>query len=212
MTNPVLSVCSVHKTYGGVKALNPTSFELAAGELVVLTGPSGSGKSTLMMIAGGWETPDGGEVRTHPPLAARQPAELSWQDIGFVPQSISLFDELTIAANLSFAAGQGRDQDHLERLLEDLDIAKLARRLPAEVSRGEQQRAAVGRALAARGTVILADEPTSHQDRGHTEAVLETLRAAAGEGAAVLLTSHDPVTRGYAHREIALDRVVAEAR
>jgi putative ABC transport system ATP-binding protein len=190
----VLSLNGVSKTYGDVPALRKVDLTLERGELVVVTGPSGSGKSTLLMIAGGWETSDGGEV-TRPAM--------SWRHIGFVPQSISLLEELTILENLAFAR-RPRGADGLDYLLDDLDLARFADRTPGEVSRGEQQRAAVARALAADAGLVLADEPTSHQDRRRAEMVLDALRAAADRGAAVLIASHDPAVHGYADRELDL--------
>jgi ABC-type lipoprotein export system ATPase subunit len=202
VSDPVLRLEGVSKTYRDVLALRERTLELAAGELVVLTGPSGSGKSTLLMIAGGWETPDTGGISVFPPLPDVPMSRMPWEHVGFVPQSISLLDELSIADNLLF--GQRSVGGGVQNLLEGLDLAKFADRLPGEVSRGEQQRAAVGRALAARSTVILADEPTSHQDRAHATMVLKHLREAADRGSAVLIASHDPASADYADRTLDL--------
>ncbi|RBM14781.1 cell division protein FtsE [Prauserella sp. PE36] len=200
---PILTLSGVRKDYGRTTALAPVSLELYPGELAVLTGPSGSGKSTLLMIAGGWETPDDGEVKPHPPLPDVGMAEQPWEHLGVVPQSISLLDELSIEDNLAFAARRTAGAD-VAGLLAALDLAPLAGRLPGETSRGEQQRAAVGRALAAGASLVLADEPTSHQDRRRGALVLDVLRAAADRGAAVLIASHDPVAIARADREITL--------
>ncbi|GAB3576573.1 ABC transporter ATP-binding protein [Amycolatopsis endophytica] len=196
----MLALRGVRKNYGPTEALRPVDLDLTGGELVVLTGPSGSGKSTLLMIAGGWETPDGGEVVPGAPLPDLPVARMSWADVGFVPQSISLFEELTLADNLALArGGPGGDE-----LLAALDLTRLASRRPGEVSRGEQQRAAVARALVASPSLVIADEPTSHQDHQRALKVLAALRAAADRGAAVLIASHDPVAVGYADREVRL--------
>ncbi|MFI5612712.1 ABC transporter ATP-binding protein [Amycolatopsis sp. NPDC051903] len=199
----VLTLTDVSKSYRGTLVLRPTSFALRPGELVALTGPSGSGKSTLLMIAGGWETPDTGTVTPGPALPDVPLARMPWQHLGFVPQSIGLFDELTVADNLAFAARTGTHAD-LPKLLETLDLTKLATRLPIEISRGEQQRAAVGRALATAPTLVLADEPTSHQDRAHAELVLAALRTAANAGAAVLIASHDPLLAAHTDHTLTL--------
>ncbi|WP_326565339.1 ABC transporter ATP-binding protein [Amycolatopsis rhabdoformis] len=206
----VLTLAEVSKSYRGTQVLRPISFELHPGELVALTGPSGSGKSTLLMIAGGWETPDTGTVTPGAPLPAVPMARMPWQHLGFVPQSIGLFEELTVADNLAFAARTVDTGADLAKLLETLDLAKFADRLPTEISRGEQQRAAVGRALATAPALVLADEPTSHQDRTHAEVVLARLRTAADAGAAVLVASHDPLLAAHTDRTIALTGAGAE--
>ncbi|OXM64582.1 ATP-binding cassette domain-containing protein [Amycolatopsis thermalba] len=197
----MLSLRGVRKSYGGTPALRPVDLDLVAGELVVLTGPSGSGKSTLLMIAGGWETPDGGEIVPRPPLPEVPVDRMSWRDLGFVPQSISLFEELTLADNLALARGGPGGAE----LLEALELGHLAARRPGEVSRGEQQRAAVARALVAAPSLVIADEPTSHQDHRRARLVLDLLRAAAVRGAAVLIASHDAAVVSRADREIRLD-------
>ncbi|PRX43439.1 putative ABC transport system ATP-binding protein [Prauserella shujinwangii] len=207
MPEPLLTVSGVHKSYAGSPVLRPVSFVLTPGAVTVLTGPSGSGKSTLLMIAGGWEAPDGGEVTAHPPLPGGPLGAISWRHAGFVPQSVGLLDELTIAENLAFAARLGGPDGRrrVTGLLGALDLGDLADRLPAEVSGGERQRAAVGRALAAGPSLVLADEPTSHQDSARTGLVLDALRAAADRGAAVLVASHDPAVARHADRTVTLD-------
>ncbi|WP_020660573.1 ABC transporter ATP-binding protein [Amycolatopsis benzoatilytica] len=198
----LLSVSDVSRSHGGMPVLRHTSLDLSAGELVALTGPSGSGKSTLLMIAGGWDRPDSGTVEVRPPMPELPVSEQPWHALAFVPQSISLFEELTVAENLAFAARTAAEPPDHRKLLETLDLAKLADRLPSEISRGEQQRAAVARVLASGPLVLLADEPTSHQDRAHAEMVLTALRRAADRGTAVLVASHDPLLSEHADRVV----------
>ena len=100
----LLSIADVSRSYDGMPVLRHTSLDVAAGELVALTGPSGSGKSTLLMIAGGWDQPDSGTVTVHPPMPELPVSDQPWDALAFVPQSISLFEELTVADNLAFAA------------------------------------------------------------------------------------------------------------
>ncbi|MGV9297074.1 ABC transporter ATP-binding protein [Amycolatopsis sp. NPDC003676] len=200
----LLSLSDVSRSHGGMPVLRHTSLDLMAGELVALTGPSGSGKSTLLMIAGGWDAPDSGTVTAHPPMPDVPVSEQPWHALAFVPQSIALFEELTVADNLAFAARTAVEPPDRSKLLETLDLAKLADRLPSEVSRGEQQRGAVARALASGPLVLLADEPTSHQDRAHAEMVLTALRRAADRGTAVLVASHDPLLAEHADRIVAV--------
>lgn len=180
-----ITVESVSRVYQrgpeNVQALDRVSVEVTAGELVVLSGPSGSGKSTLLDVVLGWQAADSGTVDVEP---AEEP-------IGVIPQQLALFEELTVVENVSIAADPV-DIARISTLLVTLEIDELADRLPHELSLGQQQRVAVARALAIRPAVVVADEPTSHQDAERAFLVMAALRQAADEGAAVLLTSHDP--------------------
>ena len=115
----------------------------------------------------------------------------AWNVLTFVPQTFALAVELTVRENVE-DADRRATRDDVAALLVALDIAKLEHALPDAVSMGEQQRCAVARALVGGPRVLLADEPTSHQDAGHADAVMQCLRAAAARGTAVVIASHDP--------------------
>ena len=210
MTRPevLLQLRGVSKTYRSegeaITALQQVDLDLAAGELTVLVGPSGSGKSTLLFVAGGWEQPDSGNVRTGGPLPDRPIAAMTWDQVAFVPQAVGLLDELTVRDNVEMAARflGIDDAGRADTLLAQLHLDPLASRRPPEVSRGEQQRAAVARALLLRPPLLLADEPTAHQDHLRGALVLGAIRATADAGAACLVTSHDPASLNYADRVI----------
>jgi ABC-type lipoprotein export system ATPase subunit len=174
-----------------------------AGELVVLRGRSGSGKSTLIAIAAGWCLPDDGDVLVDgASVVGRSPA---WSLVSVVPQVLALPAELTLAEAVADAVVSGPGSDALvTELLSALDLESVAHRPPDMVSAGQQQRAAVARALVAGPLVILADEPTSHQDPAHTAAVVRALRLAADGGAAVLVASHDHLVADAATRVVDL--------
>jgi putative ABC transport system ATP-binding protein len=173
-----------------VHALDDVSLTLRAGELVGLVGRSGSGKTTLLNVIAGWEHADGGtidRVGTH--------AIPGWDELAVVPQKLGLFDELSVRENLEYPA---RLHDRLEELgervdelMEDLGIAHLAARYPKETSLGEQQRTAVARALVLAPTLVLADEPTGHQDAVSERRVLEAFGRAAAEGGSCLIATHN---------------------
>jgi ABC-type lipoprotein export system ATPase subunit len=196
-----------------VTALDDVSLDLSVGELTVAAGPSGSGKTTLLSILAGYETVDSGRIEMEPPLP---PSAQRWRDVAFVPQSLGLLDELTIAENIDLPARLDPHPDGpaTEELLELLEIGHLGGRFPAQVSGGEQQRAAIARALRLHPHVLLADEPTGHQDRVRVDLVLDVLRQHAYAGHVVLLTSHDEAVIGHTDRVLTLadGRLVDDSR
>jgi putative ABC transport system ATP-binding protein len=185
-----------------VYALDTVSLELFPGQLVVAAGPSGSGKTTLLSILAGLEPFDAGRIITYSPLPADVPlGRMRWRDVAFVPQVPTLLDELTTRENIEMPALLKDDDEDLpvdehpgwepEQLMELLEIEHLAERYPSLTSGGEQQRTAIGRALRLRPRLLLADEPTGHQDRERVELVLGLLRRHAYAGNTVLISSHD---------------------
>jgi putative ABC transport system ATP-binding protein len=195
------AVVSVHELtkifrhHGGdvVHALEDVSFEGRPGELVGLVGRSGSGKTTLLNVIAGWERPTSGEVRWHEPVDAALP---SWSTVAAVPQKLGLMEELTVEENVAYPARLGgtleERSDTIEELIGELGIGELRSRYPREASVGEQQRTAIARALAIPTSVLLADEPTAHQDTASAERVFSALRRAAQEGTAVIVATHNP--------------------
>ncbi|KQS68517.1 ABC transporter ATP-binding protein [Modestobacter sp. Leaf380] len=195
-----------HRGVETVTALAGVDLTVAAGELVALVGPSGSGKSTLLALLCGWETPDEGSLTLGGPLTGRRPADLGWPELALVPQALGLVADLSIADNVLLPA-RLRGQDETARaglLLADFGLSHLAGRYPQQSSLGEQQRAAVARALLLRPAVLLADEPTAHQDRGHADQLLDAVEAATREGSAVLLATHDETAWARADRVLTL--------
>jgi putative ABC transport system ATP-binding protein len=191
-----------------VHALAGVDLTVAAGELVALVGPSGSGKSTLLALLCGWETADSGSLAYGGSLAGRRPDALGWAELALVPQALGLVPDLSLADNVLLPARvRGRAAEEHERagqLLARFGLDHLADRYPHQASLGEQQRAAVARALLLRPAVLLADEPTAHQDRGHADRLLDALAAAAREGAAVLVATHDEVAWTRATRVLSM--------
>jgi putative ABC transport system ATP-binding protein len=213
----VLRAEDVHKSYRRgreqVHALRGVGIEVHPGEVVALLGRSGSGKTTLLNCLLGWEVPDHGSV--HVP-GAEAPASASWSTIAVVPQRFGLLEELSLADNVAMPArlaGLGDPRGAALGVLETLRLGHLADRPPEEVSLGEQQRAAIARALVVRPAFLVADEPTGRPDEDLSVHVLATLRevcTAAGTG--VLIASHDPVVVASADRVVRLsDGLVVDA-
>jgi ABC-type lipoprotein export system ATPase subunit len=191
-----------------VHALDGVDLTVAGGELVALVGPSGSGKSTLLALLCGWETADSGTLAYGGALADRPPSTLGWPELALVPQALGLVPDLSLADNVLLPArlrgGLTDAADRADRLLADFGIDHLADRYPHQASLGEQQRVAVARALLLRPAVLLADEPTAHQDRANADALLDALRAQAREGSAVLVATHDEIAWSRADRVLSM--------
>jgi putative ABC transport system ATP-binding protein len=197
----------VSKSFGSgeqaVHALKATTFSVEAGELAALLGPSGSGKSTLLLCISLILEPSAGRIV----MNAREVYNNGWtgidvrrfrrENIGFIFQSHNLIPFLTAQENVALVAqlnGASR-RDAARRaheLLGYLEIAHRAASLPANLSGGEQQRVAIGRALANQPPLILADEPTAALDTDRGNKVMALLRKIARErGAAVITVTHD---------------------
>jgi ABC-type lipoprotein export system ATPase subunit len=130
-----------------------------------------------------------------------------WNRIAIVPQDLALFEELTIGDNVRLPirlGGQSGTDAEVDALMEELGILHLAPRLPPEASLGEQQRTSLARAMVLHPSLLLADEPTGHQDEGWTKAVMAAIRSLAERGTACLVTTHDPDAMEYLDRQFAM--------
>lgn len=197
----MLDIRGVSKSYptpqGPVPVLSDVSLTLAAGESLALTGESGSGKSTLLHLAAGLDEVDSGRITVGGQditgLGDAGRASLRRDRIGIVFQQFNLIPSLDVAANLAFQARlAGRhDPAWMATLAARLGLGALLHRWPEALSGGQAQRVAVGRALAGRPGLILADEPTGNLDAATGDAVLDLLLELAVEtGAALLVVTH----------------------
>jgi putative ABC transport system ATP-binding protein len=208
-----LSARGLSKTFahggGDVRAVSDVTLALRRGELGVLLGRSGSGKSTLLTLLAGWQAPDEGEI------SPSGPAAWAWAELGYLPQRFGLIPELTVRENVELparlAGSRVEEAKRVDGLLRDLGLDELQHRRPPETSIGQQQRTALARALALRPAVLIADEPSSHQDAGWHDAVWALLARAAAEGTACLVATHEPEAAQYASRVWEISgRVIAE--
>lgn len=172
MSAPLLRLEKVVKRYGQRTAVDAVSLQVQHGECVVLLGPSGCGKTTILRLIAGLEQPDSGEIsldgRTvaHARRTLVPPYE---RGLGYVFQDLALWPHLTVRGNLDFVMRSAgvRSTERVERQKEILALVRiesLAERHPHELSGGEQQRAALARALAGRPRLLLMDEPFSSLD------------------------------------------------
>ncbi|NEL56431.1 ABC transporter ATP-binding protein [Goekera deserti] len=191
-----------------VTALDGVDLRVRAGEFVALVGPSGSGKSTLLALLCGWETADAGSVTYGGALAGRRADTFGWPELALVPQALGLLADLDLADNVLLPArltgALAASRPRAGELMEAFGIDHLAARAPHQASLGEQQRVAVARALLLGPAVLLADEPTAHQDRGHADLLLDEVVGQARAGSAVLVATHDEVAWGRADRVLSM--------
>jgi ABC-type lipoprotein export system ATPase subunit len=199
-----------------VQALQGLDLLVGAGELTALVGASGSGKSTLLNILAGLDTPTAGHARVagHDLLAMGARDRLAYRRsvVGFLWQQTSrnLFSHLTAAENVAVPmrlAGRRRAErrGRARELLEMTGVGDCADRMPAEMSGGEQQRVAIGIALANEPSVLLADEPTGELDSESADEVFSALRTANAElGVTIVVVTHDPQVSDHVRRTIAI--------
>ena len=190
--------------------LQPLSFNLSSSELVVVRGRSGSGKSTLLSLLAGWISPDAGRLVRLGPWAEAG-GERTWRGTAVLPQVIAPIAELTMTENVGLPlrlSGSPRHAAHAlaRQMLERLDLTDEADRAASDTSLGQQQRMGLARAAVIEPVVMLADEPTSHQDAGHISTVLGLLRAMVADGSCIVVASHDAAVADVADRVLDLDR------
>jgi len=194
-------------------ALQDVSVDLYPGQLALLMGPSGSGKSTLLAVLSGLLPPDSGHVFAQDQgktvdvwaMSESQREQFRLRHTGFIFQGYNLFpalsarQQLEIVLKWGVGVGDTEARRRSEDMLSRLGLDKQKTKKPAQLSGGEKQRVAIGRALVKNPTFIFADEPTSALDWENGQIVLELLRAAArARQAAIFVVSHDDRMKAYA--------------
>ncbi len=199
--------------HGSDTTLSFPNLSIGLGQKSLLLGPSGSGKTTLLSVLAGLLKPSQGTVLIEDQdfyaMSSSMRDHLRGQNFGFVFQTLHLLPSLTLAQNIQLAADMAKktpDKGRLSYLLESLGLADKAHRKPNALSQGEQQRAAIARAVYLTPKIIIADEPTSALDDDNAIAVMALLEKQAQDaGASLLVATHDNRIKGYFDHVITLE-------
>ncbi len=213
----MLTVQDVTKSFpgadGDVPVLRGVTLGLARGETLALTGESGSGKSTLLHLVGGLDTVDTGTImvngREITTMNDTARAALRRSDVGVIFQQFNLIPSLTVQANIAFQARLAGKHDAVQvaRMSEALGLTPHLTRYPEALSGGQQQRVAIARTLAARPSLVLADEPTGNLDEATASDVLDQMLELVREtGAALLMVTHSQSVARRMERHVHLSQ------
>lgn len=190
-----------------VDALQPSSLDIYAGELIVVLGPSGSGKSTLLNLMGGMDRPSDGKIFFgKQDISAADEGNLTnfrRQQVGFVFQFYNLIPDLTAAENIALAASLIKEPMPVSTVLDEVGLSERANHFPAQLSGGEQQRISIARAIAKKPPLLLCDEPTGALDYQTGISILALLRQITGTvGSTVIIVTHNTAIAAMADRVV----------
>ena len=213
----ILNVDKVTKIYGKgeakVVALNNISFEVEEGEFIAVIGPSGSGKSTLLHTIAGLEPPTDGNVYFYGKnlyeMSKKQLTILRREQIGIIYQFYNLIPTLNVEENILLPIELDRkkiDKEKLDKITKFLNIDNRKKHLPNELSGGQQQKVAIGRALMIDPKIILADEPTGNLDTKSSDEIIQLLKKANKEyKQTIIMITHNLEIAKLADRIIQLE-------
>ncbi|MDE7017337.1 MAG: ABC transporter ATP-binding protein [Lachnospiraceae bacterium] len=207
-------VCKYYQTNGNVvKAVDRIDLQIQQGEFVTIIGKSGSGKSTLLHLLGGLDNPTSGEVRLNGKNIAgysqEQLAVIRRREIGFIFQAYNLVPSLNVWENIVLPLGlDGRkvDEAYIRDIIATLGMEDRTKSLPNMLSGGQQQRCAIARAIAAKPSIVLADEPTGNLDSKTGDEVMSLLKLSAKKyGQTLVVITHNEEIAQMADRMIAIE-------
>jgi len=198
-----------------IRAVDDVTLEIRAGEFVALLGSSGSGKSTLLNLMAGLDRPTGGAIfangRNLSELSSLELARYRSRTVGMVFQSFNLLPRMTLEENVELplrlaAVDRGERAPRVQEALERVRLEKRLSHRPSELSGGEQQRAALARALVNRPTLLFADEPTGNLDSATGESIMLLLKEIQQKlGMTIVMVTHErPLAERFADRIAAL--------
>lgn len=201
------------KQYGtgdaAVMAVGGMSFNIQMGEFVVVMGESGSGKSTLLTMMGALNSPTAGNYRVDGlevyELGQDQRADFRREFLGFIFQSFHLIPYLTLLENVMLPLATVKMSRQKKRALAEDALLRVglngkSHRLPGQTSGGEQERAAIARAIVNEPPILFADEPSGNLDTKTTRVVMDLLQSLNEEGMTIVMVTHSPECAGYARR------------
>ncbi|MDO9124299.1 MAG: ABC transporter ATP-binding protein [Deltaproteobacteria bacterium] len=213
----LIEIKSLSKTYESgkekVQALVDVGLHIERGEFISVMGPSGSGKSTLLTILGGLNHPTVGEVVVDDipiyQLPLERLADFRREYLGFIFQSFQLIPYLTVIENvmlpLSITERSNREQVRMaEEILDKIGLKGKEKRLPDQLSGGEQERVAIARALVNSPPILLADEPTGNLDTKTGKEIMELFKSLNSEGQTIIMVTHNPENVAFSSRTISL--------
>lgn len=187
-----------------ISAVAGVSVQIEQGKFYAFVGPSGSGKSTLLNLLGALDTPSAGKLNiggeqvfnseVNGKSSQRNLTAIRRKYFGFVFQNFYLLPTLTVKENISLPllfARKKIDPEQIDKILKKLGLEGRGRHLPSQLSGGEMQRVAIGRALAVNPQIIIADEPTGNLDSKNAALVFEVFKKLSVEGITVLTATHD---------------------
>ena len=208
-----LEVRGLCKSYGQdearVEVLKGIDVALGKGEVCVLLGPSGSGKSTFLNIVGGLESADAGSIGVNGVTITDLPpsdlVEYRRRELGFVFQFYNLVPDLTVTENIEVCQCLSPNPLPMDDLLKSLGLWEHRRKFPHEISGGQQQRCAIGRALVKNPGLLLCDEPTGALDYHTSKEILELMEQVNRDyGCTIVIVTHNDAIKHMAHRILRL--------
>ena len=210
---PYLVVEGLKKHYGDgqarVQVLDGVTTTVRRGEICVMLGPSGSGKSTFLNLIGGLESADGGHISVGgcdlTALSPKQLGEYRRRELGFVFQFYNLVPDLTVRENIEVTAYLSDNPLPMDDLLASLGLWEQRDKFPRQVSGGQQQRCAIGRALVKNPGLLLCDEPTGALDYHTSKEILDLMERVNHEwGCTIVMVTHNAAIAGMATRVLRL--------
>ena len=211
MSEPVIEVRHLSKSFGTHVVLRDVDFTVNAGDVTCIIGASGSGKSTLLRCINLLETPTNGKVLFHGnDITAKGSDPCAYRaKVGMVFQSFNLIDELNVYENVELpltylGVKAGERKRMVEDILKRMNISHRAKHFPQQLSGGQQQRVAIARAVVTNPKLILADEPTGNLDSKNGAEVMNLLTELNKEGTTIIMVTHSQHDASFAHRTIHL--------
>ena len=200
----VIEIRNLSKKYSNsrnveVMALRHVNLNIEKGRLVAIVGPSGSGKSTLLHLIGGLDMATEGSIKVDGldimKFSENEMSEFHRKKIGFVFQKFNLLPMLNVRENIVLPltlGGETVDDEYIDELIQFLGLRQREKHLPGELSGGQQQRVSIGRALATKAEVLLADEPTGNLDQNTSYEIMEYFRNLNKKyGKTIIMITHD---------------------